>query len=212
MRSMPIANALAVSFLLTCLSGCGTFSRPYPEKNHFAIEVAAPSIPSATQPAAIPAGVRLQPLWVEAPYDNLSLVYKTGPSRFTTDYYNTFVATPSRLLTGQVDHYLNRAGLFASVSSGTSQASYRYLLEGNVQSLYGDFSNAKEPRAVVAVRFFLVDDQNASYQVVLQKTYEQSQPIRSTKPADLIAGYDAAVGAILQQLDTDIRQTLSPTP
>jgi cholesterol transport system auxiliary component len=189
-------------------TGCGgIFSKPYPQKTHYAF--AAP-MPAKTRPPGALQPLRVATVKAYQPYDGLSLMYKTGPSTFVADYYNTFIAQPDRLLAGEIEDYLSRSGLFSMVSTGTT-GNVRYVLEGDLVQLYGDFSSNSAPTAVISMRFFLIDDENAAARVLLQKTYRQSQPLPAATADSLVAGWNRGLGLILNDLAGDI-ETVTREP
>lgn len=203
MENIMSRTLISITLLATlvAISGCGNIlAKPYPEKTRYAF--AAP-MPSEAKPPGTLQPLRLSTPRAEPPYDGLSLVYKTGASTYATDYYNTFIAPPDRLLAGEMEQYLSRCGIFSTVSSGAVGA-YRYLLEGDVVQLYGDFTSKSASTAVISLRFFLIDDENAAAKVLLQKTYRQTEPIPAATPDALLAGWNRALGAIMEQLAGDI--------
>src|SRR2546430_9364078 len=123
--------------LLCCLIlGCGSLSKPYPEKNLHVLSVGEP--PTAVQSQA--AGVlRIEAMRIAKPFDATTFVYKVGRSEFTTDYYAGFLSTPDRILGAELDSWLAHSGLYSSVITGNSSANYRWVLESNILSLYGDY-------------------------------------------------------------------------
>lgn len=194
----------ALLALLVAAAGCGNIlSKPYPEKTRYAFAVV---MPAETRPAGTLPPLRIATIRANPPYDGLSLVYKTGDSTFSADYYNTFVALPDRLLSGEVETYLSRCGVFSTVSS-SAMTTYRYVLEGDVVQLYGDFTSKSAPTAVISMRFFLIDDENAAAKVLLQKTYSRSEPITAATPEALLLGWNRGLGMILGQLAGDIEAT-----
>lgn len=197
---------LAMLCTLIGLAGCsGILSKPYPEKVRYAL---ATPLPEA-KPAGALAPLRVSLLRVSQPYDSVSLVYRTGTSTYSSDYYKTFVATPDRLLTAEVVNYLCRTGQFSVVSLGVT-GDARYILEGDLLSMYGDFRKGAPPAAEMSIRFFLIDDANAAANVILQKTYQASQPIPSTSTEDLVEGWNKAMGTIMGQLTSDIGAATAP--
>lgn len=192
----------ALLFLLVAVAGCSSMlSKPYPEKTRYAF---AAAMPTQTKPAGTLQPLRISTIRANSPYDGLSLMYKTGTSTFAADYYNTFIAQPDRLLAGEVEAYLAQCGIFSTVSSG-QLGEYRYILEGDLVQLYGDFTNKSAPTAVISLRFFLIDDDNAAARVLLQKVYRQSEPVTATTPDALLAGWNRALGTILGELAGDIQ-------
>ena len=182
-------------------ASCSSMNRPYPEKGFFAID-AGPALAAAK--ASGEGALRVRRLRVARPYDGMTFVYKTGASEFRTDYYNGFIAAPEALLTSETIRWLSTAGPFASVVDGASSASNRYVLDGNVTVLCGDLTDSKAPKAVLEVRFFLLDDSGAEAAVKFQKAYAASVPAVGIKPADLVDAWGQAMRQILSALAADL--------
>jgi ABC-type uncharacterized transport system auxiliary subunit len=193
-----IVGLLGLGF---AVASCGALSKPYPEKSFFAID-AGPT-PAATQ-ALREGALRVRRLRVAKPYDGLTFVYKTGGSEFRTDYYHGFIAAPEVLLTSETIRWLSAAGPFASVVDGASSAPNRYVLDGNVTALCGDMTDAQAPKAVLEVRFFLLDESGAEAAVKFQKAYAATVPAAGARPDDLVDAWGKAMGQILTALAADL--------
>jgi len=194
-----------VSCLILCV-GCGSLNKPYPEKNLHALHVASPSTDaaSATQSKMV---LRVDRVILAEPYSATTFIYQVGDSTFKSDYYNGFVAPPSRLLTGEVTGYLARAGLFRVVFSGESEAEFQFSLESNVTSMYGDYREGHQPAAVVTVRFFVIDQAKENFAVIFDKTYSQTTPIEGEGTDALIKTYETCWTNVLTQLAGDLRNS-----
>lgn len=191
----------AAACLILFVGGCGELSRPYPEKSLHALTVGTPSAPS--QPP-VSAPLRVDAVRVAAPFDATTFYYKTGPTRFQSDYYNGFIAPPGRMLTGALVKYLTDAKIFSTVVDGSSLADSRYTLQANVTRLYGDYTPGEPKAAVVAARFFLIDEAGGNYNVVFEKSYQQTAPLSGDAPEDLAAAMGAAYEQILRALILDL--------
>lgn len=201
-----IAAALMAT---TVVAGCSALSKPYPQKIRYAIMLppAAAPAPSVAPPRTTES-LCVRALVVSEPFDGLALVYRTGPSSFETDYYNTFVAPPDRLLTGVIDQFLSQSGVFASVFRNEGSSNCRYVLEGDVLGLYGDYTNRSQPVAVIKTRFFFIDDADGAAKVLCVKQYDHSESLNSADPAALVDGWNKGIAVILKQLTSDMAAAL----
>ncbi len=191
------------------LAGCGALSKPYPQKTRYAIMLPPSTAPApSTVPPRTTDSLCVRALVVNEPFDGLSLVYRTGPASFETDYYNTFVAPPDRLLTGAIDQFLSQSGVFAGVFRNETSSNCRYMLEGDVLGLYGDYTDRSKPVAVIKTRFFFIDDADAAATMLFVRQYERSEPLSSADPAALVDGWNKGMVAILQQLTSDMASAL----
>ena len=191
---------LQATALCTVLAGCGA-SKPFPEKDFFAIEAGSPQA-AATRVSE--STLRVRRLRIATPYDGRSFVYKVGEAKFESDYYNGFVAEPEQLLTGELVQWLSRSGLFGSVVGSSVGADHSFVLEGVVTALYGDYSEADAAQAVMEAKFFLLDDRGAETRVVFQKPYRKAAPLEGDKAAALVAAWGQVYRGILMELTADL--------
>ncbi len=195
---------LCSALLCLALVGCEAMSQPFPEKEFFGIDAGDSPAPAKQMTDS---AVRVRRLSIAPPYDGRSFVYKVGQSKYKTDYYNGFVTSPDHLLTGELTQWLTEAKLFAAVVGSTGEADHRYVLDGSVSELYGDYTDANAPKAVIKARFFLLDDSQAETRVVFQKTYRKAPSLREANPEAVAAGLGAAFREVLTELTADISQT-----
>jgi uncharacterized lipoprotein YmbA len=214
----PNRTATAITRIALVTAGllaasCGSLTQPSPEKASFAIDPGnPPPTMGSRQTSTAPAMgnvLRVRRLKVASPYNNMGFVYRSGHGEFHTDYYNGFIAAPDQLLTGALVKWLAQAGPFDSVVDTASGVDARYVLEGHVTALYGDYTDKAAPKAVIAMRVFLFDDSAANLSIVFQKVYEATSPIAAGNAASLVKGWDDAYRRILEQIAIDLRDNRS---
>jgi uncharacterized lipoprotein YmbA len=186
-------------------AGCGSLSKPYPEKSLHALNIGDPA-----SDGMLPASrsvLFVDRVRVAEPFESSAFVYKIGDSQFTTDYYNGFITSPARLLTGELSNWISRSSVFTSVIAGDSVAEYQLSLETNVTALYGDYQQGKPRQAVIEARFFLIDQTSGKYNVVFNKRYRESEAIEGSNPNPdaLVKAWDTAYRRMLGGLVTDLR-------
>jgi uncharacterized lipoprotein YmbA len=191
-----------MALLLTWGAGCGSLSKPYPNKSLYGISAGDP--PQSTQPPR-PEVLMVQRVRVAEPYANATFVYQTGPSQFKMDYYNGFIATPDQLFGGELASWLARSGLYSSVITSGSMAAYQWSLESNMTELYGDYTQ-NPAHAVIEARFFLVNQSGGPFKIKFQKTYRQTVPLSGTGADKLVEGWNKAYREILTSLVNDLAQ------
>lgn len=212
-RSDSILFRPCVLFAIVTMlpAGCMSLDRPYPDRTQFGIVVPASSAEggggsagrasgSAADPAHRQGALRVARVRVAAPSSAAFFVYRTGENTFTSDYFNTFIATPDRLLTGELVQALVQRGPFATIvePDGTAEAPLR--LETSVTELYGDFRDSASPKATIVARFVLIEETPSTTRQLAEWTLGASEPIPSAAPADLAAGWGAAWGSIIDRL------------
>jgi cholesterol transport system auxiliary component len=189
------------------LSGGCSLTQPYPEKGFYGLS-------AAPLPQAGPAesGVlKVEPLRIARPYADGNFIYKVGQEKFTSDYYNGFVTPPGRILSGLLVQWLSGSGLYQSVVDTESSADHDLVLDGNVTELYGDYSDAKAPKAILEVKFFLIRERAAGIVVLWEKSYRAAEPLPGGGPEKLVHGWGAGYRRILEELTTDLRTASTPT-
>jgi len=203
-RTTSILICVAASLLLVA-SACVRGVRPAPDLTYLDI------IPGKASPAESISGdvLLLHRIGIQSPFDDRRLNYRTGPGTFEPDYYIRFVAAPSDIVTGRLETWLAESRLFqAVVESGTS-VEYRYILEGEIIELYGDYSNPQQPSAVITAEFTLVDDAEGMGRIVLNNRYRQVVPVSSPNPDGLAAGWGTALRNMFLDLTADIQDRFS---
>ena len=197
-------TVLAALTLVALIAACSTLNRPAPDRRFYNITALRPE---AAQPAKDKTVLKVRPLQISPAYQGKDLVYRLGEVEFESDYYNSFFVQPSTNLSQQVEQWLGRAGIFENVVDSTSQVADTHLLEGMVNSLYGDFRDRANPKAVLEMQFFLLKSKNETYQVVFSKTYRKEVPFTAGfKDARTLAvAYNQALAEVLGELENDLR-------
>jgi hypothetical protein len=191
--------SMAATLALAC-GGC-SLSKPYPAKELFAIDAGAPA--AAASPASGSA-LRVLPARVVSPFDELEFHSLIGPAQFQKDYYANFVAKPDSLITSLLIEWLSKTGLYESVVDGSSPVRTERSLQCIVTALYCDKTNPEAPKAVVAARFFLIDDSSVEARVLFTRDYREAQPMPEGRGA-LALGWSQVMRTILEKLSSDLR-------
>jgi ABC-type uncharacterized transport system auxiliary subunit len=180
--------------------------QPHPVKNRFTL--AAPEAPEAAVNAAGRRTLLLGSVTAAPAYDGQALVYRLGADRYESDFYNEFLAPPTRLLAEAAADRLTRASrlLRVTVIPGLTVADYG--LETHIQDLYGDF-RLDPPRAVMTFRFILNDLRPTRARVMLDRLYPCVRPLpEQGGPADLVAAYGLCLADIFESLARDLDQAI----
>ena len=201
-RNVP---CLLLALLPVLASGCS--SQPFPNKALFVID---PGQPPKVYPQVCAATIQVQRVRVASPSDAQTFLYRREGSRYETDYYNGFIAPPERLLTGTLIDWASRTGLFGAVVDSGSGLTHRYVLEGMVSAMYGDYSDPKAAKAVVTVQFFLIDDKALDARIVFNKTYKATPPIAGPAPDAMATAVSGAYRSILTSLTEDLSHVKFP--
>jgi uncharacterized lipoprotein YmbA len=188
--------------LFALLAGCTALNRPYPAKRCFALET--PQRPERVNPPAS-ATMRVRQFRVSPPYHQPQFVYRLGEAEFKRDYYVEFIAPPSELVTDQAIAWLCDSGAFRTTCAGSSAADHDLVLEAVVTSLYGDYTDATAPQAVLSIHFFLLAEGGTRTNVVFDRTYSEHVSVGGEEPDKLVRGWSQGLQRILTTLEADLR-------
>ena len=200
-RAAALFLYLIVILTGTMLSGGCSLKKQYPAKHSFLIEAQRAG---EARTAAASGVLRVRNLQIAAPFEGKGFVYRTSGLGYQTDFYHEFLVAPRSLITEQTRQWLGASGLFRYVLDPASKADATHSLEGNVSALYGDYRNGASPKAVLAVEFFLVNDQPASPEIVFHKSYRQEVSLENRAPETLAKGWGKALEQILSGLEQDL--------
>jgi uncharacterized lipoprotein YmbA len=158
------------------------------------------------EPAKNPIILTVRPFLLSPGFDKHELVYRTGVSKYETDYYNRFVTDVGSQVSEQTRKWLSQSGLFGQVLPLGTSADATHLLEGNISKLYGDFRSNTDGEAVMEMEFFFVDVRMRKPIVVLSGTFDSRRKILDSKAESIVAAYDSCLGQILSELEAELGQ------
>ncbi|MBU1039855.1 MAG: PqiC family protein [Proteobacteria bacterium] len=199
-------NVLALLLALMLLGSCVKLEQKPLDKRFYALEVARPGAPLGI--FASPETLLVRRMQVAPRVSGRELVYRTGDSAWTADFYNLFFVIPADMLTQDLRSWLRDAGLFANVIDPSSLILPGYILEGNVSGLHGDFG-AKPAQAVAEMQFLLLKNTAGERSVVMTRDIRKTVPLAADTPAALVLALRQAVSEINAELEAAIRQTLA---
>ena len=196
MKKLSFANLVLCIVLGLFLTGC--LSKPALVTKRFALQT--PTIPSSA-PEKGAGTLVVPPVEVSPLFANQAFVYRIGPSEYETDPYAGFLVPPDQSLTIPVRACLANSSLFANVIGPDSLLKPDKVLQIQVTELYGDFREAKQPKAVLALRVVFA---NVGGGVILQKEYSRHLTIQKNTAAAVVAGWNQALGEIMDELASDL--------
>jgi len=200
-RALVFTLHLGVALAAALLAGGCSLKKQYPDKHSFLIEARRAGEPRTL---SNPAVLRVRNLQIAAPFEGKGFAYRTSDLGYQTDFYHEFLVAPRALITEQTRLWLGASGLFRFVLDPASKADATHGLEGNVSLLYGDYRNAASSKAVLAVEFFLTNEQPASPEIVFHKSYRQEVALENRAPETLAKGWGKALEQILTTLEQDL--------
>jgi cholesterol transport system auxiliary component len=193
-------KSVLVVFLF--LVGCVSLERSYPDKRYFVIEV------KDTQSANPGNGqiLAMFNLQISPRYADRDFVYRTSETEYESDFYNQFLTFPAVMISEETRKALAASSKFKFVVGSSSSLNPNYVLEGSINSLYGDFRNPSAPAAVLEIEFFLHNENPAHAGIVLQKRYMKSVPLKEKSPEALAKGWSEALESIVGSFVADFSQ------
>lgn len=202
MTRRPLAAVCATLALVAC-----SLERPLPAATTYSIEPPAAAVPVMRRPETL----RLGSVRVASAFDSRELVYRLDDVRFTTDFYNRFLAPPGQMLGTLMADWLNRAGPFRAVTQpGIAPPAAPFVLEAVVTELYGDFRPNRKPEAVITIQFYLLTTAGLAPQMVLERSIGRRVELSQQSPEGLVLGYSSALSGILTELTAEIAKSSVP--
>jgi ABC-type uncharacterized transport system auxiliary subunit len=193
-----------VTALTSLLIGVGCAGRRHSyTKRQFVLEVNRPTQAATGTPQGILAVRRFT---VDPTFESKGLMYRKGDSEFQSDFYHEFLITPEMIISGQTRNWLSLCGLFETVLEPGSMIEPTHVLEGNVLSLYGDFTEKTSPHAVMEIRLFLIGNEPSEPEILFSRDYQASRKAEAQTPEALVAAFNRCLEQILSDLERDLRK------
>lgn len=195
---------------LTCLTlilataACASVSRDYPEKSMYAFDVDRPTREAAPVDAPV---VLVRRFRTSALGGGRQLVYRTGDSRFESDYYTEFFDEPEGLLTGVVSNWVADAGL-ATVVSSAGDLEPDFVLHGAIRGLYVDVRE-EDPLAVVDLQLVL-SRRDGGYTVPIWRSDQRRfETAAGPSGGAVLVAWNRAMRSILTEVEPELREALA---
>lgn len=196
-RSIAIVSIL---LLLSVLSvGCMKLERPQLDRKYYVIGVSRDSQPRERGSETLV----VRRVQVSPRYQDRELVYRTGETTYEADYYNSFFIPPAEMITDDLRRWLGESGMFENVIAPQSLASGGLILEGIVNSLYGDFSKG-DPEAVVEMQFLLVDNRDADTPIIYSRSFSKRVSLDGRSSDALVKAMNKGIAEIFKTLEKDL--------
>jgi cholesterol transport system auxiliary component len=195
---MVVIMSLALAFFM---AGCVSVKQPPPDKRYYALTLAHPNplTPDPTGPT-----VRVRPFRVSPLYQDRSLVYRNSDLNFASDFYNEFLINPAPMFSAVTVQWLSATGIFNMVMDSAGRILPDYVLEGAVNSLYGDYRNPAQPSAVLEIQLYLIQAKKPDTPIILHKHDTRRIPLPDFTAESLVKGYNEAFRQILLEFEQDL--------
>jgi cholesterol transport system auxiliary component len=188
---------------LVLLAGCVDLSKEYPERKYHDLQARRTASPNTPAAGTV---LKVRRFRVSARYDHNEFVYRKSAQEYETDFHHVWFVAPAQMLTEEARRWLGEARVFEHVVDFSSHLDATHVLEGSVTALYADYAEATEPKAVMEVQFFLLDDVSSPPVVVFQGDYRREVKLVAAEPARLVTCWNSALTQILIALEDDLRK------
>jgi uncharacterized lipoprotein YmbA len=201
-QNLHVLMRISSFLILTMtLAACG-LSKPYPAKQLYALDVPPPvRYASGTGAAAL----RVQPVRMTEPYGNEQFHYRVGPARIEADYYANFVDEPGRLITAELTEWLAKTEEYQAVVGASSTVDTDRSVQLVINELYGDTSDPRLVKAVVAGRVFVLDESAVETSVLLTRDYRETEIASAPDGDALVEAWAAALARMFDRIAADLR-------
>jgi cholesterol transport system auxiliary component len=193
---------ILVLLLIPSVTGCTGLTKSHPKKNTFILDVERNA--SETN-IVLKSFLKIKGFRMAPQYEGKGFVYRIGALRFESDFYNQFFISPSVLLAEETREWISQAGIFERVLAPDSRLDAKYVLEGEVQALYGDYIEKDVPKAVLGIAMTLIRYEKHSPRPVFQKTYQSAFRLDKNTPESLVKGWNQGLHEILTRFEEDLR-------
>jgi cholesterol transport system auxiliary component len=200
-RGLIGATLTALSSLVAAalLVGCSVVADPPHQRQTFLVSLDSTGElqHSGQKPLA---AVYIAPVEVAAPFSERNLVVRQSEVGYEVDPYAEFAASPGSMWTDALRSWLNRRRLFERVLPVGSSADADLTLETNLLEAVADRRAGQAPSSRLVMRFLLVQN-TAPYQVLLDQTFTRVEPVKSGGAEGEVAALSRAATDVLHDFE-----------
>jgi cholesterol transport system auxiliary component len=191
-----------IFFCLLILNfGCVSLQKNYPERKYYVFDVTRLNNYNGSSKHAV---LEIRNFRVSPAYYGNEFVYRVSGDGYESDFYNQFFKSPASLITQVVFKWFSQSNMFKYVVVAPSEIPGDYILNGYINSIYGDYSDAASPKAVLSTQFFLIKEDSGENSIVFSKSYQKDLGITSKSPTALVNGWNEALREVLIDFESDL--------
>ncbi|MFN2267356.1 MAG: hypothetical protein ABR533_03705, partial [Desulfonatronovibrio sp.] len=157
----------------------------------------------------IPGILTIRDFSVSPGYQGKEMIYRTKENQAHADFYSHYFVLPGPMISQTARAWFRDAGLFTSVVPLSSNKEADFMLEGTVNSVFGDFQEETSPRAVIDMDFLLLRETGLEFEIVFQKNYRAEHKMADRSARELISSLNKSLEEILKDLEMELRNNLN---
>ncbi|WP_245805496.1 ABC-type transport auxiliary lipoprotein family protein [Desulfovibrio gilichinskyi] len=196
-----ITVCLAACCVMAVSAGCVKLERPSLDRKYYTLSAVRSGQNVFTNGTSKNLIVRR--IKVSSRYEDRDLVYRISENGYESDYYNAFFVPPASMLTQELKGWMADSGIFAHVLGTDSMGTGELLLEGVVNSIYGDLSGTS-PKAVINMQFFMFDNSNPDMPIIYSRTFSKEIVADSSSASAIVVAMNKGFTDIFSELEKDI--------
>lgn len=204
---MPTKKDLILIIFLLCfpiLFACASLQKPPIKKNYFDLDIY--TRPNENHDFIKHGQVLLmKDLLIASEFDSHSFVYRIDKNEYTTDFYNEFVAYPTKLITEKIAETLYSTKHFTPFLD-QKQQDVSFRLFGKITRLYKDMQNKNSPQAIMEIGFILEKKVDDTFKKIFSHTYQARETLSSPEPDQLVDGWSKGLHTITSDFLNDLIQ------
>ncbi len=201
----PVRLTMLVLLLVCLLGACVKLERPTLDRKYFTLDAVRPA--AVEKKVLIDKNLIVRRVKISPRYEDRDLVYKIGANVFESDYYNAFFVPPSAMITQELRVWMGDSGVFANVLGPESMGTGDYLLEGLVNSIYGDYSTP-DHKAVLKMQFILINNGDPDLPILYSQDFSREINIKGAGPEALVQAFNKGLESIFVELEKGLAEVV----
>ncbi|CAL7962826.1 ABC_trans_aux domain-containing protein [Gammaproteobacteria bacterium] len=192
---------------LLCLAAIGCISAKYVEQNQYLL-----NIKTLPEKKTVPDKclVFVDHVMAITPFDQLDFLYRIKSNQYLTDYYHSFLVSPTEQLESIFTNYLKALGDFNLDTAASLTAQNK--LQTQITEFYADYRDHDHPKAVIAIHFVLTRLVDSESVVLFDKVLHAQVALKEKDTSSLLMAWNVGLQDILTRGVRALNAVLSKNP